>query len=144
MEPSAEYRYDAVYRLIEATGREHLGQTGGTPTPGSFDDVPRVGHLLSASDGNAMGRYRERYLYDPAGNVVELVHRGSDPASPGWTRQYSYAEPSQLESGRTKQPLEQHDRRHHDADLQQQRRRIRRPREPAADAPPVADHVGPP
>ena len=31
VEPSAEYTYDAVYRLIEATGREHLGQAGGRP-----------------------------------------------------------------------------------------------------------------
>src|SRR6266702_967554 len=29
VEPSADYTYDAVYRLIEATGREHLGQNGG-------------------------------------------------------------------------------------------------------------------
>ena len=28
VEPSAEYIYDAIYRLIEATGREHLGQAG--------------------------------------------------------------------------------------------------------------------
>jgi hypothetical protein len=23
--PDAEYKYDAIYRLIEATGREHIG-----------------------------------------------------------------------------------------------------------------------
>ena len=39
VEPSAEYTYDAVYRLIEATGREHLGQVGGTPIPHSYNDA---------------------------------------------------------------------------------------------------------
>ena len=33
VEPSNYYRYDATYRLVEATGREHLGQIGGAPGP---------------------------------------------------------------------------------------------------------------
>src|SRR4029077_19578745 len=43
VEPSVDYTYDAIYRLIEATGREHLGQVGGAPMPYSYDDAPRVG-----------------------------------------------------------------------------------------------------
>jgi len=98
VEPSSEYTYDAIYRLIEADGREHLGQiVGGTPRPHSYNDVPRVGILLSASDGRAMGRYLERYLYNAAGNLTEMAHRGTNPANPGWTRTYSYDELSQLE-----------------------------------------------
>ena len=27
VEPICDYTYDAIYRLIEATGREHIGQT---------------------------------------------------------------------------------------------------------------------
>ncbi len=97
VEPSAEYTYDAIYRLIEATGREHLGQVAAQPSPGSYNDKPRVGILMSASDGNAVGRYIERFFYDEAGNFDEVVHRGSDPVSPGWTRSYAYNEASQLE-----------------------------------------------
>src|SRR5262249_16210957 len=59
VEPSAEYTYDAVYRLIEATGREHLGQVGGSPIPHSYNDTPRVGVVsadvagrFSPNDGN--------------------------------------------------------------------------------------------
>ena len=33
VEPSNDYTYDALYRLIDATGREHLGQTNGHPNP---------------------------------------------------------------------------------------------------------------
>jgi RHS repeat-associated protein len=97
VEPSAEYTYDAIYRLIEANGREHLGQVGGSPIPHSYNDVPRIGILHSTSDGGAMGRYLERYLYDAVGNISEMAHRGTDPANPGWTRTFVYDELSQLE-----------------------------------------------
>lgn len=96
VEPSAEYTYDAVYRLIEATGREHLGQVGGAPIPHSYNDAPRVG-LLHPGDGNAMGRYLEHYVYDAVGNFEKMQHVGSAPAHPGWTRAYAYSETSQLE-----------------------------------------------
>jgi RHS repeat-associated protein len=96
VEPSADYTYDAVYRLIEATGREHLGQAGAQPAPTSYNDKPRVG-LLQPGDGNAMARYLERYVYDAVGNFQELIHRGRDPARPGWTRAYAYDEASQLQ-----------------------------------------------
>ena len=107
VEPSAEYTYDALYRLIEGTGREHLGQTGGAPnapSSQSYNDAGRV-RLLSAdaagrfapNDGNAMGRYLQRYVYDGVGNFQEMIHLGSDPANPGWTRDYAYNDPSLLE-----------------------------------------------
>lgn len=100
VEPSAEYTYDALYRLIEATGREHLGQVGAAPSPGSYDDKPRVGILLSASDGKAMGRYLQRYVYDKVGNFQEMIHRGGDLVNPGWTRAYAYNEASLIEPGK--------------------------------------------
>src|SRR5205814_7226508 len=83
----------------ETTGREHLGQIGGAPIPHSYNDAPRVG-VLHPEDGNVVGRYLERYVYDAVGNPQEMQHRGTDPASPGWTRTYSYNETSLLEPGR--------------------------------------------
>ncbi len=100
IEPNANYTYDAIYRLIAATGREHVGQMGEggslEPVPHSHDDAPRTG-LLHPGDGSAMGRYIERYVYDAVGNLLQMQHRGSDPAHPGWTRRYSYEEASLLE-----------------------------------------------
>ncbi len=96
VEPSADYTYDAIYRLIEATGREHLGQVGGTPIPHSYNDSPRAG-LPHPGDGNAMGTYLERYVYDAVGNFLTVQHRGSDPVNPGWTRAYVYNETSLIE-----------------------------------------------
>jgi RHS repeat-associated protein len=95
VEPSADYTYDAAYRLIEASGREHLGQ-GGVPIPHSPDDSFRS-RLPHPGDGNALGTYIERYVYDAVGNFLEMRHCGSDPAHAGWTRSYSYNEASLIE-----------------------------------------------
>ena len=105
VEPSATFTYDALYRVIEATGREHLGQVGGVPVPNSYNDRPRIGIELSASDGNALGLYLQRYVYDAVGNFQSIAHVGTHPANPGWTRTYSYAEASQLEPGRVSNRL---------------------------------------
>jgi RHS repeat-associated protein len=97
VEPGTAYTYDPIYRLIEATGREHVGQSG-TPIPDSADDALRS-RLPHPGDGNAMGAYVERYVYDAVGNFLIMQHRGTTPASPGWTRNYEYAETSLLEDG---------------------------------------------
>ena len=100
VEPSAGYTYDPLYRLIAATGREHLGQTGGAlsmPAQVSNDDSFRMS-LPQPGDGNAMGTYTETYSYDPLGNVLAMAHR---VGSQGWTRRYSYAEASQIAATET-------------------------------------------
>jgi RHS repeat-associated protein len=107
VEPSADYTYDAVHRLIEAFGREHLGQTGGTPNPPTAPDpfdTTRTG-LAHPGDGNAMGTYVERYLYDAVGNILAMQHRGSDPVHVGWTRNYAYTETSLIEPAKTNNRL---------------------------------------
>jgi RHS repeat-associated protein len=99
VEPSNDYAYDAIYRLVEATGREHLGQVGGTPIPHSHNDVPRIGIAWSANDGKAMGVYTESYAYDAVSNILSMKHEGKDPAQPGWTRSYTFNETSLIEDG---------------------------------------------
>jgi RHS repeat-associated protein len=99
-EPHAEYTYDAIYRLIEATGREHIGQSN-LPVPGSWDDAPRV-HLSHPHDGQAMRRYLERYEYDAVGNFLRMIHQA---ANGSWTRAYAYEEPSLLEFAKTSNRL---------------------------------------
>ncbi|MBI4488140.1 MAG: toxin [Deltaproteobacteria bacterium] len=100
VEPSNDYFYDAIYRLISATGREHLGQTNGQPNPPTPPDWSNAFHmnLPHPGDGNAMGTYVEEYTYDEVGNISEIRHRGLDPVHPGWpTRTYNYNEPSLIE-----------------------------------------------
>jgi len=100
VEPSNDYTYDAIYRLIQASGREQLGLGSDgkqlSSTPCSYNDIPRAG-LISPSDGNAMGTYVEQYNYDPVGNFLQFIHKSSSASNPGWTRSYTYNEASLLE-----------------------------------------------
>lgn len=88
---NASYVYDALYQLIEATGREHIGLADHPQSP--WDDVPRA-RLPHLNDGQALRRYSEQYQYDLVGNLLEMVH-GS--VNGNWRREYDYAEPSLLE-----------------------------------------------
>jgi len=101
VDTTADYTYDAIYRLIKATGREHLGQTGNGPSPPpqvTDDDSPRTHagpgvRLLGPGDGQAMGRYTESYRYDPVGNLEQMIHR---VAGGGWTRYYAHGAASRI------------------------------------------------
>jgi RHS repeat-associated protein len=108
VEPSSDYTYDAIYRLIAATGREHLGQAADRsllpPTAATHTDAPRTG-LQHPGDGDAMGTYSQRYLYDAVGNILEMAHRGTRPVNLGWTRAYHYVEASQIEPGQSSNRL---------------------------------------
>ncbi len=102
VEPSGDYVYDPIYRLMEARGREHLGQTNGQASLPTAPDALNIFHtgLPQPGDGNAMGTYIEEYVYDAVGNILEMQHRGCDPANPGWTRSYTYGEVSQMEASK--------------------------------------------
>jgi RHS repeat-associated protein len=107
VEPSNDYTYDALYRLIQASGREHLGQNANQQTnPPTAPDAFNAFHtrLDHPGNGQAMGTYIERYVYDAVGNFLQMQHRGSDPAHQGWTRAYDYLESSIIEAG-TSTPL---------------------------------------
>jgi RHS repeat-associated protein len=96
VEPSSDYTYDAAYRLLRASGREHLGQTGGSLSPPrqvANDDPSRIG-LPQPGDGNAMGTYVESYDYDAIGNLLTVLHQVDSGA---WTRRYAYEEPSHVD-----------------------------------------------
>lgn len=86
-----DYTYDAVYRLIAAAGREHIGQTAQPQT--TWDDEFRV-NLLHPQDGQAMRRYVEQYEYDQVGNFMRLFHHAENG---NWTRGYVYGEHSLIE-----------------------------------------------
>lgn len=89
--PNSQYEYDAVYRLIRATGRELAGLANDAVlTHADMDAVPQLPHVNAAS---AVRRYTETYDYDLLGNIKALRH--AFPAQPGlgagWTRRYRYA-----------------------------------------------------
>ena len=103
VEPSNDYTYDALYRLIEASGREHLGQ-GGVPIPHSPEDALRV-RLQHPGNGNALGTYIESYLYDAVGNILAMQHHKQSLPASSWKRCYQYA-PDSNRLGSTSRPGE--------------------------------------
>lgn len=92
--PQCDYAYDAIYRLINATGREHIGQLAQPQT--SWNDEFRV-NLPQPGDGKAMRNYTEQYLYDAVGNFEKLIHQA---ATGNWTRAYAYNEASLIEAAK--------------------------------------------
>ncbi|EPS41108.1 hypothetical protein H072_4973 [Dactylellina haptotyla CBS 200.50] len=86
VDPVNEYTYDALYRLISASGREHLGQTKGRPT--SENDPADTN--FGVADTNPFANYTETYQYDLANNILDLSHTIDDDTSPGWKKHFTY------------------------------------------------------
>ncbi len=75
IEPSNDYVYDALYRLVEGTGRENAAAVGAPSSP------------------EATRRYIQRYRYDRAGNIEQMRHLASSfgGRSGSWTRYHQIA-----------------------------------------------------
>jgi RHS repeat-associated protein len=59
-------------------------------------------------DGSQMVKYLETYTYDDAGNILSMRHESVEGAHiPGWTRHYTYAEPSRIQPGAISNRLSQ-------------------------------------
>lgn len=85
-----EYEYDALYQLIDATGRKHAGQTDIQHTQVNFNyrNQPFVNsNLTDPNDANAFRNYREMYTYDKAGNMEEQQHVSKNSS---WTRTFEH------------------------------------------------------
>ncbi|MBC7826537.1 MAG: VCBS repeat-containing protein [Chitinophagaceae bacterium] len=99
------YLYDAVYRLVSATGRKHAGQTdiqnkGTLANNNSFRNHPFVNNIvIDANDANAFRNYTETYIYDKAGNIKEQKHVSKNS---GFTRLFEYDNNNNLNNRLTK------------------------------------------
>lgn len=79
--PEHDYTYDALYRLIEASGREN--NTAPAPPSRSEGHWPRGG----IPDSHLPRHYTQKYAYDPVGNFASLKHEAGSSVS--WVRHYS-------------------------------------------------------
>ena len=70
IEPQSLYEYDALYRLIEATGRED-GAVSGAPTQIEVSPGEVTFPILAA---NALRKYTQSYRYDAVGNIKRMHH----------------------------------------------------------------------
>ncbi len=98
VEPKSLYEYDALYRLITATGREN-DNVSSTEAPTQFDREENTSFPIQAA--NAVRRYTQHYKYDKVGNILQMKHELPSTAN-GWTREYAYAfdDPAQPASNR--------------------------------------------
>lgn len=69
--PSGDYTYNAIYQLIKASGREHIGQN--QLSDDNWNDIPFT-QLNHKGDGNAMRNYTQNYVYDEVGNFLQFIH----------------------------------------------------------------------
>lgn len=79
------YTYDALYQLVEATGRENNAALNFGDCD-NWNDKPFM-HAMNPGDPMAVRNYTQHYRYDEVGNIMEMKH-----VAPGgnWTRDYEY------------------------------------------------------
>ena len=82
---TSSYTYDPLYRLIEATGKEHIAQVS-FGLEDNWNDLP---FLIPYSQGDNMAwrNYTQQYDYDGVGNMAQMRHVA---AAGNWTRTYTY------------------------------------------------------
>ena len=80
VDPHGKYTYDALYRLIEAEGRELIGLNA-APGPGDININPLP------ENTQALRRYAQQYEYDEIGNILKVIHQATGG---NWTRHYHY------------------------------------------------------
>jgi RHS repeat-associated protein len=87
VDPVNKFKYDAVYRLIEAKGREH-----GTMTSCHYQtkDKKHTEFIKitnqPTNNGQDIYNYAQTYKYDKNGNITKIKHVGNN----GWTRDQAY------------------------------------------------------
>lgn len=88
IEPANEYTYDALYRLVQATGREN-SSTLLHSREDNWDDVSYK-HEMNPGDPIRSRPYQQNYSYDKVGNITEMKHTTNDSSANWWTRNYEY------------------------------------------------------
>ncbi|WP_139487948.1 SpvB/TcaC N-terminal domain-containing protein [Brevibacillus dissolubilis] len=81
VEPLSDYTYDALYRLIAGTGRQHPGVQGNTYQNGFKQSIFMP--FCHPNDTEKLENYRELYTYDDGGNLTSIKHYAT---SASWTR----------------------------------------------------------
>ncbi|CAN5218013.1 hypothetical protein BH23BAC2_BH23BAC2_03360 [soil metagenome] len=96
--PQSQYTYDAIYRLIKASGRENSAYN---QAPERNENQALTHAFSPVSRPGAIRNYTQHYQYDGVGNILRMRHVAPEPTE-RWTRNYHYATNSnQLESTQT-------------------------------------------
>lgn len=79
------YTYDALYRLVQATGRENDNSFAFT-NKDQWNDTP-FKQDMNPGDPMAVRNYIQNYNYDDVGNISSMQHTATGNT---WTRTYNY------------------------------------------------------
>ena len=90
VEPVSDYTYNALYRLIEANGRQHPGINAGTYRNNQQQEDFKQSKYIPLTDTQKLENYRETYTYDEAGNLIQTAHSAAN----SWTRRSEMMENS--------------------------------------------------
>ena len=85
IDPANKYRYDSLYRLIQATGREKGNLSAPNSSGYQPDWIPTNG-----KSSQSLATYCEEYSYDEVGNILELAHKDTCGGTENWKRSYVY------------------------------------------------------
>jgi RHS repeat-associated protein len=88
IKPSLRYEYDALYRLIQANGREHESMSGCHYKQDSKKQTEFIRLTQPINNAHALLNYIENYTYDQSGNLTQIKHNGR------WTRNQIYSDTS--------------------------------------------------
>ncbi len=82
---TSTYVYDALYRLVEAEGRENNAALLFTAQD-NWNDAPFM-QQLDPGNPMALRNYTQTYQYDAVGNMLQMRHQATGN---NWTRDYAY------------------------------------------------------
>ena len=88
VDPRQRFKYDSLYRLTEATGREHAGQASTASSPAD----PPPHRIDDPNNPKLLRSYRQNYHYDATGNLTKLTHTLSKSfSSENFTRENTFS-----------------------------------------------------
>ncbi|MBX7157801.1 MAG: hypothetical protein K1X66_05400 [Verrucomicrobiae bacterium] len=87
VDPECDYTYDSLYRLIQATGREHPGMWKKDQRQQDDQDAYSFDTLEKSSlnDQLKLQNYTQTFTYDTGGNLTRMRHQATK-SSASWTR----------------------------------------------------------
>ncbi|MFX0076712.1 MAG: RHS repeat domain-containing protein, partial [Candidatus Hermodarchaeota archaeon] len=90
IEPSSKYEYDANYRLIQASGREHISISPCHYKQNIKKQTEFIQLTQSINNGQALRNYIEKYTYDKCGNLTQIKHVAGSNGN--WKRDQTYSD----------------------------------------------------
>ncbi len=90
IKPSSKYEYDAIYRLIQASGREHISMSPCHYKQSIKKQSEFIQLTQSINNGQALRNYIEKYAYDKFGNLTQIRHIAGPNGN--WRRDQTFSD----------------------------------------------------